>query len=170
MISKLLTATGLWQGVVLYKENLERRIAYSSAQFYAKSAGKPLLVVGGPGAGSNRSLLVRLFKMPQHGCGDVCLDLNAGACSICGAEVEVTEADVRQIPYGDGYFGAAFISHVLEHLPTVDDAAAAVDELYRVADAVFIAGPSKQNLYAWIHPDHHLWVRQNTEGVLIQGR
>lgn len=113
---------------------------------------------------------MRTFKFPTHGCGDVCLDIDAGACKICGQAVEQAVADIRDIPYPDQTFGAAFASHVLEHLPTVADAKQALKELYRVANEVFIAAPSRQSFIAWLHPDHHLWVKVTPKGVLLTQR
>ncbi|HUV76250.1 MAG TPA: methyltransferase domain-containing protein [Dehalococcoidales bacterium] len=159
-----------WQGRIHVEGSIDRKQAYGRARDYANLKNKPLLVIGGPGAGFKRNYLVRLFKIPLHGCGDTCLDLDIGACSVCGAEVKQVEADVRNIPYPDSHFGSAFASHVLEHLRTIDDAEKALDELYRVADKVFIVSPSKQDITAWVHPDHHLWIRQDAAGFLIEQR
>ncbi|HIE17209.1 MAG TPA: methyltransferase domain-containing protein [Dehalococcoidia bacterium] len=79
-------------------------------------------------------------------------------------------ADVAQIPFCDKAFGAAFTSHVLEHLPTIGHAKKALEELNRVADAVFIAHPSRQSIGAWLHPGHNLWIWQNSGMVYVQAR
>ena len=165
---KLLFALAAWQTHVQVGEAQERGRVYKKAREVADRLGKPMLVVGGPGAGFNRNPLVQMFKLPGHDCGDVCLDIDLGACRVCGAEVTKVEASVTSIPFPDGHFGSAFISHVLEHLPTVGDAEQAVRELYRVADEVFILSPSKQSIIAWLHPGHHLWVRQTPAGVYLE--
>lgn len=139
----------------------ERNRKYREAGQAAQARGKPLLVVGGPyGSGIGG----QIFHFKAHGCGDVCLDLNADSCDGC----PTTVADVREIPFGDAYFGAVYVSHVLEHLPTVEDAAQAVNELYRVADEVFVVSPPKSSIYAWLYPGHHLWVSQDAHGILIE--
>ena len=158
-----MAALGLaaWQGSVLVSMEAERARKYHEAELHSQAMGKPLLVVGGP-FGSTFS--GKLFHFRAHGCGDLCLDLDARACQSCPTVV----GDVRDIPFPDQYFGAAFVSHVLEHLPTVDDAKRAIEELYRVADQVWIVSPPKSSLYAWIIASHHLWIRQEEDRVLIQ--
>jgi ubiquinone/menaquinone biosynthesis C-methylase UbiE len=79
-------------------------------------------------------------------------------------------ADVRDIPYPGGYFGAVFCSHVLEHLPTPEDACQAIKEMERVADRVFLVVPHKSSIIAWLHPDHHLWVTVDGNSVTIEQR
>lgn len=140
-------------GVTL-AEHGERRSKYREAVAYSKMVGKPLLVVGGPYGG--------VSWMKAHGCGDMCMDINPWACRGCQTVV----ADIREIPFPSGFFGAAYASHVLEHLPTVEDARKAAAELYRVAANVFICGPGKMNLHAHLMPEHHLWVMQDKEGVI----
>lgn len=150
-----------WQGLVFASMEVERSRKYREAETYSQATGKPLLVVGGP---FGSTLLRKLFQFRAHGCGDLCLDLDASACQNC----PTVEGDVRDIPFPDEYFGAAFVSHVLEHLPTVDDALQAVQELYRVADEVWIVSPPKSCLYAWVMASHHLWIRQEEDRVLIE--
>ena len=159
----LLTGGLLWQGGVMYRQSLERKVKYEAARAYANSMGKPLLVVGGP-YGSNP--LRHIFLTPAHGYGDVCLDIDPEACMNCPKGCKVEVADVRDIPYPDGYFASALVSHCLEHLDTVADCQQAWVELHRVSDAVFVAGPSKSSLLAWLIPDHHLWVEQQADGSL----
>jgi len=159
-IRAFLLPIGVWQGVAHYKQALERQVKYEAARAYADSIGKPLLVVGGPwGANPFRSLL----KIPAHGCGDVCIDIHPEACEGCSNTVE---ADIRDIPFPDKYFGAALASHILEHLPTVDNCERAISELHRVANAVYVAGPSKQSILAWLIPEHRLWVTQKQDGAI----
>jgi hypothetical protein len=80
------------------------------------------------------------------------------------------EADIRNIPLPDKWAGAAFASHVLEHLPTPADARIALGELGRIADYVYIVSPRKSNIMAWLHPDHHLWVTQRGHRIRLQQR
>ena len=114
-------------------ESNERQKTYSQARMTADSLGKPLLVVGVP---------KRLRE--AHPGGDVTIDSDLNVDAAMPYQV----ADVRNIPYSVKYFGAAFISHVLEHMDTPEDVKLAVDEMYRVADAVFVAGPHKNSIIA----------------------
>lgn len=147
----LLAREGIQQAV----EVKERRQIFQQARQYADSVGKPLLVVGAPKAITN-----------YHGCGEVTIDINPDLNTLCDYEI----ADVRSIPYPDGYFGAAHVSHVLEHLPTIDDAVTALDELERVADKVFIVSPHKTSIFAWLYPEHHLWLTASGDGYIIEQR
>jgi len=155
---------GLWQGAVMLGQVAERREKYEAARAYAEAVGKPLLVVGGPyGDNPFRCLL----GLAAHGHGDVCLDIEAGACE--GAP-ETVVADVREGPFPDGHFGAALASHVLEHLPSRADCERAVRELQRVADRVYVAGPSRQSVIAWLVPGHHLWVEEEGGVLYVEER
>ena len=106
---------------------------------------KPVLVVGAP-------------KVPPpigHPPGDVTIDIDPRAVQNCpGGEV----ADIRDIPYQDKHFSVAFVSHVIEHLPSVQDAETAMSELRRVADHVVIISPHSYDIVNQIHPGHHLIV------------
>jgi ubiquinone/menaquinone biosynthesis C-methylase UbiE len=55
-------------------------------------------------------------------------------------------------------FGAVYASHVLEH---VEDPDAALKELNRVADKVFVITPLPILPWAWLHPDHK-WIMWGT--------
>ena len=138
----------------------ERHQSYAKARAASEASGKPLVVVGGSVPSST---LLRAIHWRSHGCGDTCIDLDPGACWGCPNFIQ---ADIRNIPLPDRFAGAAFASHVLEHLPTVADAEKALIELHRIGDQVFIAYPSKLNLVAWGHPEHHLWVYQAADGVV----
>lgn len=72
---------------------------------------------------------------------------------------------MRDLPFPDGAFGAAFCSHVLEHLPSPQDAVRAWEELHRVADAVWVLVPRPFDLPGWLAPDHKLWVRVHEDGI-----
>jgi hypothetical protein len=155
---------GLWQGSVMLSQAIERQTKYQRAREIADRAGKPLLVVGGPlGGNPFRSII----KIPSYPCGNYCLDLDPKACEGCP---NVVVADIRKIPFSDKFFSVAFISHVLEHMPTIDDAIKAISEVGRVADKVIVAAPRKASILAWLIPDHYLWVKQDHRGILIEGR
>jgi len=158
------------KGIIIYEslfqvhEAIERSHIYKKADLYAKSTNKPLIVIGGPSGGNY--LLKQVFGYRAHGCGDVCVDINPKGCIDCQLPVL---ADITNIPLPDKC-GVAYVSHVLEHLPTINHAKAAMSELNRIADAIFICYPNKLSLMAWLHPDHHLWVSKNGNGVVFQKR
>jgi len=149
----ILTGLGMYQLLISLEERRERDIIYEKARRSADARGKPLLVAGG--------------HKRRHGMGDVCMDIDARSCA--GAPV-ILRGDIRDIPLPDKWAGAVFAAHVLEHLPTVADARLAIAELERVADSVFIVVPGKSNPIAWIHPDHHLWLRFRNGRIEIQQR
>jgi len=155
IIKKALALFGCFQVIVNLQESIERRQVYDEARAYADNTGKPLLVIGTP-----------KFGHFHHPCGDVTVDINPEMAKYCNTEI----ADIRSIPYPDRYFGAAFVSHVLEHLSTIADAYEALDELHRVADRIFIVSPHKTSFIAWIHPEHHLWVRADGDDFIIEQR
>jgi ubiquinone/menaquinone biosynthesis C-methylase UbiE len=109
----------------------------------------------------------RYFNKPAHGSGDVCLDIDRQA--LVGQSGAVV-GSITHLPFANKVFGAVFFSHVLEHLPTTDDAKLALEEMKRVADSVFIAYPSKQSIAGWIVRDHHLWVWQDKKCTYVQQR
>ena len=114
----------------------EREVQYARAELVATELRKPLLVVGRPKG--------------RHPCGAVTVDLDPAVVAECPTSAEVS--DVRALPLSDNSMGAAFVSHVLEHLPP-DDIPLAWAELHRVADVVFVAGP-KPHLLQWAAPEH----------------
>jgi hypothetical protein len=59
---------------------------------------------------------------------------------------------------------------LLEHLPSTYSANKALDELNRVAEAVFLVYPSRQSVGAWLHRGHHLWVWQEGNAIYIKQR
>jgi hypothetical protein len=132
----------------------ERRQVFTQARGYADAVGKPLLVIGSPKLRFN------------HPCGDVTIDISPEMAKFCNGLV----ADIRDIPYPNHYFGAAFASHVVEHLATIGDAMAAFDEMERVSDRVFIVSPHKSSVMAWINPNHHLWITPSGDGYIIEQR
>jgi hypothetical protein len=153
-----------WQLAVWSGEISQKNKRYDAAAACAREFGKPLLIAGGPWG--NRGIR-RWLNTPAHGDGDVCFDIEQRAFEghPCGVI-----ADVTQIPFSDKAFGAACASHLLEHLPTIDDAKMALDELNRVAKVVFIAYPSRQSIGAWLHRGHHLWVWQEGDAIYFEQR
>lgn len=126
-------------------ERVERKQLFRLAREQAVRSGKPLLVIGAPDQ--------------SYPCGDVTGDIDPRVLLQCPVGGQLI--DVRDIPYPDKHFGAAFISHVLEHLFTVDDCEIAWRELWRVADYVYVAYPRTYNLIALWNPQHYLWVKQD---------
>jgi len=154
MLKLLLAGTGIREGIMQLNELHERRQIFKQARAYADSKRKPLLVVGAPKFNFN------------HPPGDVTIDISPTMAR--WADVEI--ADVRDIPYPNNYFGAAFCSHVLEHLASIADASHALSEMERVADKVFTASPHKTSLLAIINPNHHLWIKPSGDGYIIEQR
>lgn len=155
---------GSWQLAVWLIEIHRKREKYDKAQAYARQRAKPLLVCSGPW-GNHR--VRHLLNMPAHGNGDICLDIDRNA--IDGYPNSVI-ADVTKIPFSDDSFGAVFTSHLLEHLSNIDEAKQALGELNRIAEAVFIASPSRQSIAAWLHPNHRLWVWQEGKTIHLKQR
>ena len=143
------------EGVQWASERDERRLAFTQAREYSNYVSKPLLVVGAPKR-----------VVGSHPCGDVTIDIDPNIDSVCPYEV----ADIRAIPYPSNYFGAAYCSHVLEHLNTIDDAVQALREMHRVADKVFVVGPHKTSMFAQLHPEHKLWILPTGDGYVIEQR
>jgi hypothetical protein len=145
---------------------------YTMAQEEAKIRGKPLLVVGGPYGVADPYIthpalymfvgVKQLFGIKAHGCGDLCVDLDARACDGCPYQ----PGNIQDLPFKDKEFGAVSCSHVLEHMRDAEGCQKAWSELHRVADVVFICVPPKSSIFAWFVPDHHLWVRHVGETVL----
>lgn len=150
----MIIAIIIWEGIQQVSEIEERRQVFDEAREYADCLGKPLLVVG-----------AAKFNF-THPPGDVTIDISPNVPGAPAYDV----ADVRSIPYPAKYFGAAYVSHVLEHLPTVEDARTAFDELQRVADSVFLVVPHKSSILAWLHPEHHLWITSSNGGYIIEQR
>ncbi|MDD5191062.1 MAG: VTT domain-containing protein [Dehalococcoidales bacterium] len=164
LIFIIILIAAIWQLLVLRKETMDKNTKYKAACDYGKSCGKPVLVVGGPwGTRAGR----RIFKKPAHGSGDVCLDIDPRA--LTGHHCPVV-ASATHIPFADKTFGAVFLSHVLEHLPTVEDARQAIEEMKRVADEVYIVYPSRQSIGGWLTPGHHLWVWQDGDKIYLKQR
>ncbi len=155
---------GGWQLAVWLGEVRDKNKKYKAAKAYATDKNKPLFVAGGPWGTKQ---LRRSLKIPAHGSSDACLDIDRRAIEGCPGGVV---ANVSYIPFSDKSFGAVFASHLLEHLPTIDAAKKALSELNRIADAVFIAYPSRQSIAGWAIPDHHLWIWQKGNTIYLKQR
>ena len=160
----VLAAVGIWKLIVWMIEIQDKNRKYQAADNCAREKAKPMLVIPGPwGIKPAR----RWFNKPAHGGGDVCLDIDRRAvyghpCAVVGS--------VTHIPFSDNTFGAAFVSHLLEHMPTTKDAVQALDELNRVADAVFLVYPSRQSIANWVIPEHKLWVWRKGDKTCLKQR
>ncbi len=154
----------LWQFGVWFYEIHDKNTKYKAATGQAQRSGKPMLVIGGPWGGKQYR---HWINKPAHGGGDVCVDIDPNAIQghPCGCIASVTH-----IPFRDKTFGAAFASHLLEHLPNSRNAMMAMSELYRVADEVFICYPSKQSIGGWITKGHHLWINQKGDTTTFEER
>ena len=134
---------GAWEACWWLAGKSERRRLYRIARDAAIRRGKPLLVIGEP--------------MGEYPCGDVTVDL--APTSKCPVYLQADVQDLATIP--SGQFGAAFASHVLEHVARPDLALA---ELHRVADEVVIAWPRAWRLATWLVPGHRwLVVRDSSQ-------
>jgi hypothetical protein len=153
-----------WQIAIWSGETWQKHKRYKAAVSCSQKLDKPLLVAGGPWSNTG---IRRWLNMPAHGGGDVCLDIERRAFD--GHPYGVI-ADVTQIPFSNKAFGAVFASHLLEHLPSTYSANKALDELNRVAEAVFLVYPSRQSVGAWLHRGHHLWVWQEGNAIYIKQR
>jgi len=134
-------AAGMYEAAITVHETMERHRAYGWARGYADSVGKPLLRIG----------VRRSFLEPPN--GDVTLDIDPIVASLPGGVI----GDVRGIPFAAGEFGVTFCEHVLEHLHTAEDVAAAVAECVRVADYAVFLCPSPYGIWSsFLCPSHRL--------------
>ena len=149
-------AVGSLQAVTMLRQQDERNIRFAQAYEIAQKSGRPLLVVGAPSY---------MSPFRGHPCGDITLDISEDVARQCPEGFII--ADVREIPFPDSYFGAAFCSHVLEHLSSREDILRAWNELNRVSGGnALIAGPSRLGLWNWVIPEHSMFVTQNDKGNL----
>ena len=117
-------------------------MVFREAKRTAEIIGKPLLNVGCKRAytdSSDINLDIVPREVPRFICGDI----------------------QNLIMFDDKQFGAAYASHVLEH---VDDPDTALRELHRVDDNVFVITPIPLWPWAWFHPDHK-WILWGTRKV-----
>ena len=154
----------IWQLAVWAWEIRYKNRQCSAAVEFSRKQHKPLLVAGGPYGGRPWR---RRLKMPAHIMGDVSIDINSGAVE---GHPNGIVATVTKLPFPDKTFGAALASHLLEHLYNIDEAKQALAELSRVAEAVYIAYPTRQSIGGWLIPDHRLWVWQKGDTVYLKQR
>jgi hypothetical protein len=135
------------KSIVRYTKQLKRALFYFVAVFgykrpifnlaklTASKAGKPLL---------------------KAGCGSKFTGLSDVNLDIVSKEVpNFVKGDIQDLyMFKDKQFGAAYASHVVEHVEDVD---AAMQELNRVAENVFIITPFPLWPSAWACPNH-LWI------------
>ena len=128
-----------WEAAWWAHSRWERGAQWKKARALADAVRKPLLVVGAP--------------MGMYPCGDVSVDVNAStiekSCPVGGVE-----ASVESLPFTDKQFGAVYVSHVLEHVCSPEEALA---ELQRVADHVVVSYPRWWRAITWFSPGH-TWV------------
>ena len=137
-------AFGGYTAVSLLVDLHERGHLWQLARDAANRRGKPMLVVGSPKA--------QWDLFPLYPYGDVTIDIEPH-------DVQVKKVDVMEVGkvFAPKQFGSAFVSHVLEH---VSDPVLALQQLYKVADEVFIAGPSPWGAMAWLVPSHRWIIHQ----------
>lgn len=119
-----------------------RQLIFNRSKRASRKAGKPLLNAGCGYAYTELSdvnLDIITREVPNFVCGDI-QDLSV---------------------FKNKQFGAVYASHVLEH---VEDPDAALLELNRVAENVFIITPIPLGPGAWLHPDHK-WVFWGTKKI-----
>lgn len=164
IVLAVVATLGIWQLIVWMIEIQDKNRKYRAANNYAQERSKPMLVV--PGLWGIKPIR-RWFNKPAHGGGDICLDIDRRAVD---GHPGAVIGNVTHIPFSDNTFGAAFVSHLLEHMPTTKDAIQALDELNRVADAVFLVYPSRQSIANWVIPEHKLWVWQKGNKTYLKQR
>ena len=128
----------------------EREQVLSSALSYARSVGRPLLVIGTPEG--------------RHACGDVTLDLRPLVLQECPKSGFIGSLYELARYFQKKEFGASTIMHVLEHL---DDPPLALEKALIVSDRVYFAGPPQNAILAgWLYPGHIAmgWWRQFKNG------
>ena len=121
-----------------------KRPMFNQAREAALRAGKPLL---------------------NAGCGSAYTELSDVNLDIVPTQAHnFVRGDIQNLSmFGKKQFGAVYASHVVEH---VEDLDAALAELHRVADNVFIITPFPLWPWAWLWPSHN-WVLW--EGKRIAG-
>jgi SAM-dependent methyltransferase len=115
--------------------HFERLHVFRIARKRADELGKPLL---------------------NYGCGITepfvsLSDVNADIVPRNVPNFVLVRPDGSRLPFYGKEFGAAFVSHVLEH---VEDPEGLMAELCRVSDYVYIIVPHWWSLGAWLHPGH----------------
>lgn len=136
-LKMILVAYGAWEAFWWGESRWRRKHLWGKARQIADREGGKMLVVGAP--------------MGMYPCGDSVVDLADPSEVGCPNYVR---ANLTQLPFADDAFKSVFVSHVLEH---VCDPQAALAELRRVAEHVFIAYPYWWRTVTWASPGH-VWV------------
>jgi SAM-dependent methyltransferase len=123
-------------------------LIFSEARKAARACNKPLLNVGCKRSYTKKS--------------DVNFDL------VPRNVPRFVQGDIQNMSmFGEKQFGAVYASHVLEH---VADPEAALGELHRVAENVFVITPFPIFPWVWLHPGHR-WIFWHTKKVCrVPGR
>lgn len=125
-----------WEVCCALYEKHERHVLFRRALAESRQRGKPMLVVGEPDG-----------EYPCPPPPGVLVDLRER--SVCPRYVRTS---VERMPmFRDRQFGAAFCSHVIEHVERPLDA---LQELHRVADSVFISYPRPWRIATYLVPGH----------------
>lgn len=144
-LGKLGLGVAAWETGWWLLGKADRRRLYDQAKAAAVARGKPLLVVGEPDG--------------EYPCGDVTVDIRE--TSVCPIYTKTTVEHLEI--FDDKQFGAAFVSHVIEH---VCDPQKALAELARVSDQVFISYPRPWRLATLLVPGHKWIITKQTNGDL----
>jgi len=75
------------------------------------------------------------------------------------------DIETAPLPFSDKQFGAAFLSHVLEHL---DNCQFALAEACRVADYVVVVLPHPAYFSGWLSPEHRQHFSRDDIEALVQ--
>jgi SAM-dependent methyltransferase len=122
----------------------------AQARAYAREVKKPVINVGCCGIGIGG---IAQQDPRVRSAGEVNVDMRHTEVEVIDGAVHMP-GDIYHLPFADKAFGAAVASHILEHL---DDPDAALQELGRVADRVFVVLPYAWLPSTWLYPDHR-WV------------
>lgn len=136
-LAKLVIATFVVPRVY---QSIEKSVTFSKALDAARGSGKPLLNAGCGGE-------------PWHWMSGYIANQSDVNIDVVPRDVpNFIQADVTDLSMFDNkQFGAAFCSHVIEHVDNPDDVLA---ELDRVADRVFILTPRWWDIWTYMNPDH----------------
>jgi len=136
-------ANNLYHGLQLLSVALGYNgIVFGQAKRAADRCGKPLLNVG--------------CKSVYTDSSDVNLDIVARDVP------RFVRGDIQDLKmFTDKEFGAVYASHVLEH---VEDPDAALKELHRISENVFVITPLPIWPWTWLHRDHK-WILQGTRKI-----
>lgn len=124
-------------------QTIEKNATFEEAYAAARDSGKPLLNAGCGGE-------------PWHWlAGSIAQRSDVNVDIVPRHAPNFIQADLTDLSmFDDKQFGAAFCSHVIEH---VDDPEAVMAELHRVADQVFICTPRWWDALTYFNPNHK-WV------------